>query len=276
MDRSKFWEQFLKRVIQRTILWNYSKFWSAVSEEKNFKEFLSVHRVQKVPPPTAAMFFDGSKFCAQFLKRVLQGTFLWNYSKFWPSVSEEKIFKEFFQVHIVQKAPPPPQWRPFSYDRSKFREKFLKRVTQGTILWNYFKIGQAVSEEKTFKEFFQVRIVQKASPTMRPFFFFFDRSKFRKQVLKRVTQGTILWNYFKIGRAVSEEKILKEFLKNFHLVAMATRVFDGIKFCEQFFKRTTQGTFLPSLVQIGPAVWEELMFNEIVDDARRTTDTGWT
>ena len=50
---------------------------------------------------------------------------------------------------------------------------------------------------------------------------------------------------------------------------MATKVFDGIKFCEQFLKRSSQGTFLPSLVQIGPAVWEE-MFKEIVDDARRT------
>ena len=52
---------------------------------------------------------------------------------------------------------------------------------------------------------------------------------------------------------------------------MATRVFDGIKFCEQFLKRTTQGTFLPSLVQIGPAVSEEKMFKEIVDDAHITT-----
>ena len=54
---------------------------------------------------------------------------------------------------------------------------------------------------------------------------------------------------------------------------MATRVYDGIKFCEQFLKRTSQGTFLPSLVQIGQAVWEE-MFKEIVDDARRTTHTA--
>ena len=44
---------------------------------------------------------------------------------------------------------------------------------------------------------------------------------------------------------------------------MATRVFDG-----------TKETFLPSLVQIGPVAWEEKMFKEIVDDARRTTDTG--
>ena len=48
---------------------------------------------------------------------------------------------------------------------------------------------------------------------------------------------------------------------------MATRVFDGIKFCEKFLKRTSQET---SLVQIGQVVWEE-MFKEIVDLARQTT-----
>ena len=49
---------------------------------------------------------------------------------------------------------------------------------------------------------------------------------------------------------------------------MATRVLDGIKFCEQFLKKTSQGTFLPSLVQIGPAIWEK-MFKETADNARR-------
>ena len=73
---------------------------------------------------------------------------------------------------------------------------------------------------------------------------------------------------------VPEEKIFKELLKKFNFVAMATRVFDGIKFCEQFLKRTSQGTFLPSFVQIGPAVLEEKMFKEIVDDARRTPHDG--
>ena len=52
---------------------------------------------------------------------------------------------------------------------------------------------------------------------------------------------------------------------------MATRVFDGIKFCEQFLKRTSQETFLPSLVQISPVVWDRKMFKEIVDDAQRMT-----
>ena len=72
-------------------------------------------------------------------------------------------------------------------------------------------------------------------------------------------------NYSKIGPAVPEEKIFKELLKKFYFVAMATRVFDGIKFCEQFLKRTSQ---------IDPTVWEEKMFKENVDDARRTTYTS--
>ena len=57
-----------------------------------------------------------------------------------------------------------------------------------------------------------------ASPTAA---MFFDGLEFREQFLKRVTQRPI-------GPAVSEEKIFKEFLKRFHLVAMATGVFDGI------------------------------------------------
>ena len=98
---------------------------------------------------------------------------------------------------------------------------------------------------------------------------FMDGSKFCAQFLKRVTQ-----NYVKIGPAVPEKKIFKELLQKFHFVTMSTRVFDGIIFREQFLKWTSQETFLPSLVQIGPAVWEEKMCKEIVDDAQRTTDTG--
>ena len=51
-------------------------------------EFLHVCIVQKVPF-TRAIFIDRSKFCKQFLKRVTQGTFLWNYFKIWPVVSEK-------------------------------------------------------------------------------------------------------------------------------------------------------------------------------------------
>ena len=72
--------------------------------------------------------------------------------------------------------------------------------------------------------------------------------------------------------AVPEEKIIKELLKKFHLVAMATRVFNRNKFCEQILKRTSQGTFLPNLVQIGPAVWEEKMFKKIDDNTQQMTE----
>ena len=42
-----------------------------------------------------------------------------------------------------------PFTRAMFMDRSKFREQPLKRVTQGTFLSNYFKIGP-VGSEKTF------------------------------------------------------------------------------------------------------------------------------
>ena len=67
-----------------------------------------------------------------------------------------------------------------------------------------------------------------------------------------------------------KKKENQKFNKNSISLPWQYRVFDGINFCEQFLKRTSQGTFLPSLVQICPAVWEENMFKEIVDDARRT------
>ena len=78
----------------------------------------------------------------------------------------------------------------------------------------------------------------------------------------------------KSDQQFQRRRFLKILLKKFNVIAMATRVFDGIKFCEHFLKRTSQGTFPPSLVQIGPAVWEEKMFKEIVDDARRTPHDG--
>ena len=72
----------------------------------------------------------------------------------------------------------------------------------------------------------------------------------------------------KLGPTVSEEKIFKEFLQKFHFVAMATRVYDGIKFCEQFLKMTTQGTSCQLWFKLAQR-FERLMFKEIVDDGHR-------
>ena len=107
------------------------------------------------------------------------------------------------------------------------------------------KSDQQYRRRRFLKNFF-MSLLCKKPPFTRAMFL--GKSKFREHFLKRVTQGTFLWNYFKIGPAVLEEKIFKELLKKFNFVAMATRVFDGIKFCEQVLKRTSQGTFLPRLV----------------------------
>ena len=74
----------------------------------------------------------------------------------------------------------------------------------------------------------------------------------------------------KLDQWFQRRTVLKNCLKNFHFVAMATRVFDGIKFCEQVLKKTSQGIFLPSFVETDQAVWEVKMFKEIVDDGRWT------
>ena len=69
----------------------------------------------------------------------------------------------------------------------------------------------------------------------------------------------------------SREEIFKELLKKFQFIAKASRVFDGIKFCEKVLKGTSQETFLLSLVQFGLEVWEMRMFKEIVDGGHWTT-----
>ena len=175
--------------------------------------------------------------------------------------------EEFLRISLksthCKKSPPMPPWQPcFSTDQN-FVNKFWKGSQKEQSCEIIPNSDHLFQKRRFLKNFLKSTECKKLPPIAA---MFFNRSNFCEQFLKRVTQGTILWNYFKIGPAVSEEKIFKEFLKKFHLVAMATRVFDGIKFCTQFLKRTTQGTFLPCLVQIGPAIWEELMFKEIVDD----------
>ena len=78
-----------------------------------------------------------------------------------------------------------------------------------------------------------------------------------RQILNCCLQTLLVWKRLKF--------VFWERVKKFHFIAMATRDFDDIKFCEYFLKRTSQKTFLPSLVQIGPVVWEE-MFNWFPND----------
>ena len=103
---------------------------------------------------------------------------------------------------------------------------------------------------------------------------FIDGSKFREQFLKRVPQRTFLWNYFKIFPAVQEEKILKDLLQKSVLVATATKVFDGINFCQQFLKVKIPRNIPAKFSQNCPSCLgggEENVY-KIIDDGQRTQE----
>ena len=84
---NNFWKGSPKEHSCEIILKSDQRFW----RRRFFKNFF-MSILCKKPPFTRAMFMDGSKFREQFLKRVTQGTFLWNYFKIRPAVSEKKIF----------------------------------------------------------------------------------------------------------------------------------------------------------------------------------------
>ena len=89
---NKFWQGLLKEYSCEIILKSDLQF----RRRRFFKNFFISQRWEKLPF-TRAMFMDGSNFREHFLKKVTQGTFLWNYFKIWPSVLEKKIFfKNFF------------------------------------------------------------------------------------------------------------------------------------------------------------------------------------
>ena len=124
---------------------------------KNF--FMSVYC--KKPSFTRAMFKDGSKFREHYLKRVTQGTVLWNYFKLWPVVLEKKIFYEFLvHVHIVQEA---PIQQSHVYGQMKIsRTNFKKGSPKEHSCEIISKSDQRFLRRRFFKNFFMSVYVQKA------------------------------------------------------------------------------------------------------------------
>ena len=51
-------------------------------------------------------------------------------------------------------------------------------------------------------------------------------------------------NLVALSLLVSDKKIFQDVKKNFSFVAMATRVFEGIKLFQEILKKTMAGTFL--------------------------------
>ena len=125
------------------------------------------------------MFTDGSKFCEQFLKTVTQGTFLWNYFKILPVVSEE-IVKNFFMSVECKKSPLP--WRQcFSTDQN-FMNSFWKRSPKKHSCEIISKLDQGFQRSRFFKNFFMSVECKKSPPNGGHVF---GGSKFREQFFKK-------------------------------------------------------------------------------------------
>ena len=82
---NSFWKGSRKEYFCETIL----KFISDFREE----EFFSSFPYSASSPFITAMFLEVSKFREEIFKRVIQGTYLWNYFEIWPAVW---FFNNFF------------------------------------------------------------------------------------------------------------------------------------------------------------------------------------
>ena len=108
-------------------------------------------------------------------------------------------------------------------DRSKSCKQFLKRVTQRIIPVKLFQNLTCGFREEDFLRIpswpYNARSPHSLEPCL-----WTDQNLARikiLRVLKRVTQGTFQWNYFKIRAAVAEEKIFKKLIKKFNYVTTA-------------------------------------------------------
>ena len=141
-----------------------------------------------------------------------------------------RFFYEFLHVRIVQKA---PIHQSHVYGLIKISRTIFENGHPKNIPVILFQNQTSCFREEDFLRISSCTYSARSPHSLEPCFW---TDQFSEQFLKRVTKGTFLWNYVKIGPEVPEEKIFKELVKKFHFVAMATRVFDGIKFCEQFFE----------------------------------------
>ena len=135
----------------------------------------------------------------------------------------------------------------------------MKRVTQGIFLWNYFKIWLAVSEKKIFLGISSC--LYSARTPHSPEQCFLTDQNFRNTFRSPKEHSCEIIS--KSDQRFQKRRLHKK--TPFHCHGNQSFWWNQILWT--ILKRTSQGTFLTSLVQIGPAVWDEKMFKEIVDDA---------
>ena len=196
------------------------------------------------------MFIDGSKFHKQFLKRVTQGTFLWNYFKIWPVVSEKKIFWEFLHIRIAQEA---AIHQSHVNGRIKISLPLFEKGQPRNIPVKLFQNRTSGFREE---DFFRISSCPYSARSPINQSHVFGRIKISRTIFEKRHPSNIPLKLFR--QWFHRRRFFKELLKKFNFIAMATTVLDRIKVCVQFLKRTSQRTFLLSLVQIGPVVWEKM------------------
>ena len=154
-NESKFHKQFLKRVTQE-ILWNYFRIWQAVSEEKNFDEFLwSPHREKS--PPWQPYFSKGQNFTNNFWKGSHNEQSCENIPNSDQRFRRRRFFKNFFMsAHC--KIPPPHPLRPFFSTDQNFTNTFWKGSPKEQSCEIISKSDNQF-QRRSFKEFFHVHIV---------------------------------------------------------------------------------------------------------------------
>ena len=138
------WELYahsLQRTFQGCFLSSFDSFGKAVSEKKIFQKSTN----QKRELPVAAMLVDGLELNQQGLQRTFQGCFLPSFNLFGQSVSEEKIFQKL--TNQKQELPVVAMF----VNGSGRNEPSLQRTCHRCCLPSFGSFGQAVSEEKIFK-----------------------------------------------------------------------------------------------------------------------------
>ena len=134
----------------------------------------------------AAMFFDGSKFCKQFLKRVISNSDR--------QFQRRRFFKKFLHVHIAQKVSPPHGGHVFR--RINILRTIFEKGHPRNILVKLF-----LNRTRGFREedFLKISSCPYSTKRLTPMAaMFFDGSKFHKQFSKSVNQETILRIFLKI------------------------------------------------------------------------------
>ena len=134
-------EQHLQRTFHRCFLPSFGSFGKVISEEKIFQKSTN----QKQEWLVVAMFVNRQGRNEQSLQRIFHRCFLPSFGSFGQTVSEEKIF----QKSTNQKQ----EWLVVAMfvNRQGRNEQSSQRTFQGCYLPSFGSFGQAVSEEKIFK-----------------------------------------------------------------------------------------------------------------------------